>query len=283
MTPAGRTIIRAFTHARWGGRSLICLYISILSGIVVALQYNPTDPFYSTASLELVVPYGAFWRALHYYSSQAFFLLLLCHLLAVIAKNDQTSDRTAWIRLSAVIPVTILLLFTGYVLRGDATGAAAGAIAEHIALSIPGIGKPLNTLLFDISANGILKVYVNHLIGLMAIGCLCVWPHLQKYRSSFRLHVPLTLAVFAGAILFAAPMEPDRIGLTHIAGPWFFLGLQELLRYFPPLWAGVIAPASLIIALFFLPRQRKNRRTVLLFMTLWLIGYTILTGIGAAR
>ena len=283
MTTAGRTIIRTFTQGRWGGRSLICLYISILSGIVGALQYNPTDPFYSTASLELVVPYGSFWRALHYYSSQAFFLLLLCHLFAVIARKKQSPDRTSWVRLTAVVPVTILLLFTGYVLRGDATGAAAGAIAEHIALSIPGIGNPLNTLLFDISANGILKVYANHLIGLMALGCLCVWPHLQKYGSSFRNHVPLTLSIFAGSVLLVAPMEPDRIGLTHIAGPWFFLGLQELLRYFSPLWAGVIVPASLIIALFFLPRQGKNRKAVLWFMAVWLIGYTILTGIGTAR
>ncbi len=283
MVPAGKTIIRAFTHARWGGHSLICLYISILSGIILALQYNPADPFYSTATLELIVPYGSFWRALHYYSSQAFFLLLLCHLIAVITNKESDLDRTAWIRLTAVIPTAILLLFTGYVLRGDATGSAAGAIAEHITLSIPIIGKPLNTLLFDISANGILKVYVDHLIGLMALGCLCIWPHLQKYRSSFRRHVPLTLAVFAGAILLSAPIEPDRIGLTHIAGPWFFLGLQELLRYFPPLWAGIIVPASLIIALFFLPRQEKLRRRVLVFMVFWLIGYAVLSGISFYR
>ncbi len=283
MVPAGKTIIRAFTHGRWGGRSLICLYISILSGIILALQYNPADPFYSTATLELIVPYGSFWRALHYYSSQAFFLLLLCHLIAVITNKESDLDRTAWIRLTAVIPTAILLLFTGYVLRGDATGSAAGAIAEHITLSIPIIGKPLNTLLFDISANGILKVYADHLIGLMALGCLCIWPHLQKYRSSFRRHVPLTLAVFAGAILLSAPIEPERIGLTHIAGPWFFLGLQELLRYFPPLWAGIIVPASLIIALFFLPRQEKLRRRVLIFMVFWLIGYAVLSGISFHR
>ncbi len=283
MALIGKKVIRAFTQARWGGRSLICLYISILSGIILALQYNPADPFYSTATLELIVPYGSFWRSLHYYSSQAFFFLLLCHLSAVIANREPGFGRIAWIRLTALVPIAVLLLFTGYVLRGDATGAAAGVIAEHIALSIPGIGKSLNTLLFDISANNILKVYANHLIGLMTLGCLCLWSHLRIYRSSFRRHVPLTLAVFAGSILLTAPMEPDRIGLTHIAGPWFFLGLQELLRYFPPLWAGVLVPASLVIALFFLPRQGRQRKLVLLFMVFWLIGYAVLSGVGYSR
>ena len=283
MALSEKTIIRVFTRSRWGGRALVCLCISILSGIVLALQYNPADPFYSTATLELVAPYGSFWRSLHFYSSQAFFLLLLCHLAAIIADQGPGPDRFTWIRLTASIPISLLLLFTGYVLRSDATGSAAGAIAEHIALSVPGIGKPVNSLLFDIAANGVLKVYANHLIGLMALGCICLWTHLHKYGPSFRRHVPITLAVLAMAVLLTAPMEPDRIGLTHIAGPWFFLGLQEMLRYFPPFWAGVLVPLALLMALFFLPRQKLQQKSVLLFMVFWLISYAVLTGISYCR
>jgi len=110
----------------WGGHALVSLYISVLSGIVIGLQYSAHEPFYSTATIELVVPFGSFWRALHYYSSQAFFLLLLCHLSAILWKNDYSYSRSAWIRLTASVPVGLLLLFTGYVLRGDATGEAAG-------------------------------------------------------------------------------------------------------------------------------------------------------------
>ncbi|HHD63354.1 MAG TPA: DUF4405 domain-containing protein, partial [Desulfobulbaceae bacterium] len=137
MTGIKEKIREKIIRNRWGGQTLVSLYISVLSGIVLALQYNPAEPFYSTATLELVVPYGAFWRALHYYSSQAFFLLLLCHLAVIIYQTDTSFHRIPWIRLTASVPVAILLLFTGYVLRGDATGEAAGAIAEHIALSIP--------------------------------------------------------------------------------------------------------------------------------------------------
>jgi len=268
---------------RWGGHTLISLYISVLSGIVVALQYNSSDPFYSTATIELIVPFGWFWRALHYYSSQAFFLLLLCHLGFILWQNEYNFKRTAWIRLSSSIPVALLLLFTGYVLRADATGEAAGAIAEHITLSIPVLGKPLNHTLFDISSSGLIKVYANHLIGLMVLGGVCVWPHLRRYTANFFNHIPITLLIVALSVTLRTPVEPDKIGLLHIAGPWFFLGLQELLRYIPPFWAGVAIPMTVIIPLLLLPQKNKARTRCLWFLILWLIAYTGLTYISYSR
>lgn len=268
---------------RWGGHALISLYISVLSGIVIGLQYSAHEPFYSTATIELVSPFGSFWRALHYYSSQAFFLLLLCHLAVVLWKNDYSYKRSAWIRLSASVPVALLLLFTGYVLRGDATGDAAGAIAEHIALSIPLVGKPLNNILFDISAGAMKKVYLNHLIGLMVLGGFCVWPHLRRYTASWRNHIPITLLILALSTVLITPMEPDRIGLLHIAGPWFFLGLQELLRYMPAFWAGVFVPMTIILALLLLPTRPGLRRCCLWFILVWLIAYAGLSYVSYAR
>jgi ubiquinol-cytochrome c reductase cytochrome b subunit len=268
---------------RWGGHTLVSLYISVLSGIVLALQYNAGDPFYSTATIELVVPFGSFWRALHYYSSQAFFLLLLCHLAAVLWENDYSFTRSAWLRLTASVPVALLLLFTGYVLRGDATGEAAGAIAEHITLAVPLLGRPLNDILFDISRTGVNKVYANHLIGLMVLGGFCLWPHLRRYTAAWRNHIPLTLIILVLATVLTTPMEPDRIGLLHIAGPWFFLGLQELLRYIPAFWAGIAVPATLIYALFSFPSTPPARRRYLWFILVWMLAYTVLTYISYAR
>ncbi|MCW5208082.1 cytochrome b N-terminal domain-containing protein [Desulfobulbus sp. US2] len=154
---------------RWGGHTLISLYISVLSGLIVGLQYNAAEPFYSTATIELIVPFGSFWRSLHYYSSQAFMLLLLVHLALILWRNASSPGynftRGAWLRLSASVPVALFLLFTGYILRGDATGEAAGAIAENIILAVPFLGSLLNKLLFDVNAAGAQKVYLNHLIG----------------------------------------------------------------------------------------------------------------------
>ncbi len=268
---------------RWGGQALICLFISVLSGIVLSLQYNPAEPFYSTVVIELIAPFGSFWRAMHYYSSQAFFLLLLVHLLVILWQMEYSYTRSAWIRLSASIPVTILLLFTGYVLRGDVTGESAGAIAEHIALSIPVLGKPLNSLLFDVMANGVKKVYANHLIGLMVLGGICVWPHLRRYTAYYRNHYILIMTVLLLSVALPPSMEPEKVGLTHIAGPWFFLGLQELLRFMPVFWAGVVVPLIPLAALFLLPEQARKRSVTLIMIIVWLLGYAILSVMSLAR
>jgi len=267
----------------WGGQALISLYISILSGIIVALQYNPAEPFYSTAVIELIVPYGSFWRALHYFSSQAFFLLLLCHLSAIIWENTHYYSRAAWIRLTLSVPMALLLLFTGYILRDDATGEAAGAIAEHTVLSIPFAGTWINDLFLSISSNGLKRVYANHLVGFIVLGGYCVWPHLRRYTSRWRDHLPLILILLLISIMLPCPMEPDQIGLLHIAGPWFFLGLQELLRTIQPFWAGIVFPGIILVALITLPHKGQKRSFYLFIFGLWLSLYTVLSVISYTR
>lgn len=268
---------RLVVENRWGGQCLISLYLSILSGIIVAIQYDAAEPFYSTATIELVVPFGAFWRALHYYSSQAFFLLLLGHVVAILWSNEYQFSRGAWIRLMSSLPIGLLLLFTGYVLRGDATGEAAGLIAENICLSIPIIGPWINDLFFDLIDSGVRKVYMHHLIGLVALGAFALWPHLRRYSALWRNHLLLVLVTLLVSIIWVAPMEPDRIGLLHIAGPWFFLGLQELLRYLPTFIAGVVVPLVPVLALFLLPTQVPARGKWLAATVLWLLFYGVLT------
>jgi len=281
LTPLAReigTLPRRWLLAyRWGGGSLISLFLSILSGIVVALQYDPAAPFYSTGAIELVVPYGSFWRGLHYYSSQAFFLLLLAHLAVVLGRNEEKFRRGAWIRLCATVPCGLLLLFTGYVLRGDATGEAAGAIAEHICLAVPLIGPQLNDLFFDLAGSGLRKVYAHHVIGLVVLGGMAAWPHLRRYTARWRKHLLLVLVTVLVSVAVPAPMEPNRFGLLFIAGPWFFLGLQELLRFLPPFVAGVLVPLLPLLLLFWLPNSSRPRVLALLAIGCWLLAYGLFT------
>lgn len=276
-------ISRFLLNNRWGGQCLISLYISLLSGIILALQYDAGTPFYSTLTIELVAPYGAFWRALHYYSSQAFFLLLLAHLFAILFKQETINERSGWIRLCSSVPAAVLLLFTGYVLRGDATGEAAGLIAENICLSIPLMGEWVNDLLFDITDSGMRKVYMHHLIGLVALGAFTIWPHLKKYPALWRNHPLLTAGTLLISIFLTAPVEPEKIGLLYIAGPWFFLGLQELLRYLPIFVAGVITPLVPIMLLYLLPKGREGRSPFYWGLGFWLLCYGVLTILAYAR
>ncbi|MBU0665033.1 MAG: cytochrome b N-terminal domain-containing protein [Proteobacteria bacterium] len=268
---------------KWGEWSLIALFISVLSGILVAFQYDPATPLYSAGSLDLLVPFGDYFRSLHFYSSQLFFLLTLVHLWAIFERAE-TYSRSQWIRLTATLPVALLILFTGYILRADSTGASAGLIAENIITAIPGVGKTFNDLLFSITDDGMKRVYVNHVIGFGIVWGILIWEHLRKYRTSFWNHPLLTAIILLCCLLTSAPFEPEKLGVFHISGPWFFLGLQELLRFLPPLLAGVIFPSTLLLALFFL--QRHNRYyypRLLSFILGWLGTYTLLTVIALCR
>ena len=263
-------------NAKWGGWALVCLYVSLFSGIIVGIQYEYTTPYYSTASIDLIVPFGGYFRSLHFYSSQFFFLFSCIHLVFVYGETG-IYTKGDWIQLTSTLPIALLLLFTGYVLRGDSTGSSAGIIAENIVLSIPLIGTFLNDLLFSITESGMQKVYLHHVISLDLLLLIFLWSHLRKHRVFLRDHLFMLSAAFCLPILIAAPLEPDQLGISYISGPWFFLGLQETLRYLPPLLAGVIAPFCFLIALYVTQPETSRSRFALSFISIWLFAYTLLS------
>ena len=269
---------------KWGEMSLVSLYLSVVSGIVVALQYAPATPYFSTSGMDILVPFGSFFRSVHFYSSQGFFVLCLVHFVAILADNSYLRlSFGKWLPLVGSIPFALLLLFSGYVLRGDATGEMAGLIAENICLSIPVIGDQLNNLLFAISAEGMKRVYANHVIGFVVVwGVLC-WDHVRKYRANIRQHGTLLSFYCVLCLLIDAPMEPETLSVAHIPGPWFFLGLQEVLMVIQPLWSGVVFPLTFLAGLFLLRREDLLGRYAVFYSVFWLFFYLILTFIGLGR
>jgi len=269
-------------NAKWGGWALICFYVSLLSGIIVGLQYDYTTPYYSTASIDLLVPFGEYFRSLHFYSSQFFFLFSCAHCVFIYSGTENYT-KTEWIQMTSTLPVILFLLFTGYILRGDTTGSSAGMIAENIVLAIPLIGTTLNDLLFSISENGMRKVYVHHIISFDLLLFILLWNHLRKYRVFLKDHLLMLFAAFCLPILVTAPMDPERLGIDYISGPWFFLGLQELLHYFSPLSAGVVAPFCLLLAVYAIRPKVTRPLFIFSFIFIWLVFYAILSIIAYSR
>ena len=74
----------------------------------------------------------------------------------------------------------------------------------------------------------------------------------------------LALALVLLALFWNAPLEElaDPLQTPNPAkAPWYFLGLQELLHYFPPVVAGVLIPTLVVIALIVIPYFRINVET----------------------
>ena len=250
----------------WGATSLVSLYLSLVSGVLVALQYDLAAPFHSTLALSTLAPYGEFFRSLHFYSSQGFFLLMLVHFLAVFAKTENYS-RSSYSRLIIAIAISLLLLFTGYILRADSTGYSAGVIAEEIFTNLPIIGAALNAILFSVTDHGVQRIYVHHVITYDLLWLALVWEHLRRYRIQTQKYLWLILIFLGLSTVVAAPMDQDKLGIHFISGPWFFLGLQELLRYFNPILAGIVFPVALMAALLCL--HKKNRYWKAAWYTVW--------------
>jgi hypothetical protein len=77
----------------------------------------------------------------------------------------------------------------------------------------------------------------------------------------FIAFLALSLFLVVLALLFDAPLEalanPERTP-NPAKAPWYFLGLQELLHYYPPLVSGVLLPAAVAVALAIVPHFRVN-------------------------
>jgi menaquinol-cytochrome c reductase cytochrome b/c subunit len=68
--------------------------------------------------------------------------------------------------------------------------------------------------------------------------------------------IGLLIGLVLISLLWDAPLEglADPLQTPNPAkAPWYFLGLQELLHYFPPVVAGVLIPTLVVVALIVIP------------------------------
>lgn len=81
-----------------------------------------------------------------------------------------------------------------------------------------------------------------------------VWPYLVRLEFLCAIIVMILLTVWS--ITIDAPLEeaanPAKTPNPSKA-PWYFLGLQDILVYFDPWFAGVVAPVLIIVGLILIP------------------------------
>src|SRR3954469_135574 len=115
------------------------------------------------------------------------------------------------------------------------------------------------------------------------------WPHLLLEEF-----IAMSI-LFAGMLIFSslinAPLrELANPNLTPnpSKAPWYFLGLQELLRYFHPMVAGIVIPTFILVGLAAVPFVDRNpsirpgdrKVAITLFTILFMFG-AVLTIIGS--
>jgi menaquinol-cytochrome c reductase cytochrome b/c subunit len=116
-----------------------------------------------------------------------------------------------------------------------------------------------------------------------------VWPHLLLREAVAAFAVFAFITVFS--VIVNAPLrELANSNLTPnpSKAPWYFLGLQELLRYFHPMVAGVTIPGIALVVLAAAPyfdrnpsMRPENRKLAILMFTMFLMFWAVLVMAGS--
>ncbi|MFM7075595.1 MAG: hypothetical protein ACKO5R_15170 [Planctomycetaceae bacterium] len=88
-----------------------------------------------------------------------------------------------------------------------------------------------------------------------------VWPDLVY--TELICMVAVTAFLLAWALLLPAPLEEPASSVktpNPSKAPWYFLGLQEMLVYFDPWYAGVVLPSLVIFGLMAMPYLDFNKK-----------------------
>ncbi|MDQ1479516.1 MAG: hypothetical protein QOI44_377 [Actinomycetota bacterium] len=170
---------------------------------------------------------------------------------------------------------------------GEAATAAAGGGRAATAVAAPaptgtGPGGHTQRLLTVVKSGSIQQTRAE------AQDKVHVWPHLLM------LEFASILSLMAFVTVFSALVKAPLLGLADVnatpnpsKAPWYFLGLQELLKMFNPMVAGVLLPGIALALLAIVPFIDKNpskkpddRKFAITMMTMFLMMWAVLVIIG---
>jgi len=231
--------------------------MSICSGVVLAFHYRPWgDVFLSVSRINGLLSYGHYLRSLHYLSGQCFLIFTLIHLLVCIWKGRyRTIPSVDWVKLLVILPLAFLLVLTGFILKGDKEGIFAAGVMFHLAREVPLMGPGLAQVLLRPGEDFFLLPYLHHIVILPFLVLMLLARHRKKIMPRGEMVWPLLAILSLLALVYPLPADiPPHQDRTVLTGPWFFQGVQFLLRYVPAFWAGIawpLLPLGLTAALAF--------------------------------
>ena len=255
------------------------LAVAVLSGLALAPFWSAGRPLESLEALNGATPWGFFLRGVHVWSSWGFLVGTLAHLVEVLWRR--TEDRLSpgvWWRSVALLPVSVLALLGGFLMRGDAEAQAALAVWREISASVPLAGRPLGALLLGVPGSDLAPVALHHAGTFTLLAWLLTAEHGRSLAPDVRSTALAALGSFAAAGLVPVSLGPATAPAgALLLGPWYLLGLQgALLRL--PVAAGWLLPALLVAAVGLVRHAGGRARTALLaFAAAWGVGYLAFT------
>ena len=172
----------------FGGVSLVLFIILAVTGILLAVYYEPTPDtaYQSVLNISTHVQFGWWIRSIHRWAAGGMVLLVFIHLLRVFFTGAYKAPRELnWLTGVALLLITLGFGFTGYLLPWDQKAYWATKVGTDIAGSLPVIGHFLLVSLRggeQISAATLGRFYDLHVLVLPAVIVVLLVGHFWMIR-----------------------------------------------------------------------------------------------------
>jgi quinol-cytochrome oxidoreductase complex cytochrome b subunit len=264
-----------------GGLVWLSWMIVIASGVILMLWYIPTTTgaYRSIEHITYDIPFGWLVRGLHKYGAD---MLITCITLRIyrmyFAGEYKKPGELSWMILFASLVLAMISGITGYLLIWNQRAFWAAKVVLTVPTyydEIPilgnlGLGRAIAFIFLGGPAVGqaaITRFYAIH-FGISVVFAILAEVFFYRTRRR-RLNVSAFAIVLVLAFLTFVSFDrltdmgrwanPNRTPLP-ILSDWYFLALYQLVKYMPPLWAG-IAPALLIGYGMLVPFMDRTKET----------------------
>lgn len=277
-----------------GGLSILLLAILVGTGIMLMFVYTPSpDTAYADMlRLQTEVAFGSLIRNLHHWSGNLLVIVTLLHLLRVFFTGGLRPPREFnWVLGVLLLLLVVVANFTGYLLPWDQLAYWAVTVGASLLSYIPLIGEGLAQFILggpEVSGATLTNFYGLHVaiipMLIFFVASFHVWrvrkdsltvprslaedtpgkvekvpilPHLVSIELVFALVVMAVLLLWASWV--NAPLEAAA-DPNHSPNPakaaWYFMGIQELLLHFHPVFGAIVIPALAFVVLIAFPYLR---------------------------
>lgn len=302
-----------------GGLLILLGTILAVTGVLLIFVYTPSPDaaYQSMIALQTEIYFGNLIRNLHHWSGNIMVVTAVLHLLRVFYTAGFTHPREFnWAMGVGLLLLIVAANFTGYLLPWDQLAYWAVTVGTSLLDYVPFIGEAITRLLLggpEVGAATLTNFYGLHIAVIPLIMFSFVSFHIWRVRKD-KITVPNQLNqkanrkrvttiphlvsiefVFAlvwlallitWSIFVNAPLEEaanPALSPNPAKAAWYFMGFQELLLHFHPLFGAIIIPGLGLLTLVLLPYLDQDMDSIgVWFRSLkgrWLAGISFILGV----
>jgi quinol-cytochrome oxidoreductase complex cytochrome b subunit len=290
-----------YTHTfGLGGMSLVLFLLLAATGILLMFVYEPSPglAYDSIVSLQTDVFFGKLVRNIHHWSANFLIAIVILHLLRVYLTGAYYAPRQFnWVLGLALLLCVLLSNFTGYLLPWDQLSYWATTIVTGMIAYVPLLGRWLQGVIrggSEIGSATLINFYAFHTTVLPVLIILLMAWHFWRVRKARGVVIPrgpeeeveekpeyvltlphlllrefstalvLVAVIMVFSVLVNAPLgDAANPGMSPnpVKAPWYFVGIQELLLHFHPLFAVLVIPLLAAAGLLLIPYLKYERDT----------------------